>query len=127
MVVPHVDPVGYESGAELPEKRLDLLGTGDYISTFMGWLENTEAGGGTVFMNEGFKGILETTKGSAAFWTNLVSCHKKEARSEHAGCPVLKGSKWIVNKWINSWDQWKVWPCKTIPGEALSAFAGMSI
>lgn len=27
--------------------------------------------------------------------------------SEHVGCPVLKGSKWILNKWIYSFDQFK--------------------
>ena len=127
MVVPHVDPVGYESGVKLPEKRLDLIGTGDYIATFMGWLEETEAGGGTAFISKGFEETLETTKGSAAFWTNLGSCHRKEDRSEHGGCPVLKGSKWIINKWINSWDQWKGWPCKLFSGQDLPVFAGMSV
>ncbi len=31
--------------------------------------------------------------------------------STHGGCPVLVGSKWILNKWIYSFDQWKTYPC----------------
>ena len=31
----------------------------------------------------------------------------------HGGCPVLAGSKWITNKWIRSWSQFKHFPCAT--------------
>ena len=28
-----------------------------------------------------------------------------------SGCPVLKGSKWILNKWMYSFDNFKKFPC----------------
>ena len=126
MVVTHNDPWGYEEGVELVEDRHILSRTGDYIATFMGWFEETDAGGNTAFTSKNFEGTVEPIKGSAAFWMNLSSCHMKDARATHGGCPVLKGSKWIVNKWIYSWDQWKKWPCYLQPGYAIRPFEGIS-
>jgi hypothetical protein len=31
--------------------------------------------------------------------------------TSHGGCPVLKGSKWILNKWIYYFNQFKKFPC----------------
>ena len=126
LVERHIDPWGYEQGTRLPEERKHLATTGDYIATFMGWLQDVQAGGGTVFPLRGYEGVLKPKKGSGAFWINLTSCHKKDPRSLHGGCPVLKGSKWIVNKWMYSWDQWKTWPCHTIEDKSIDPFEGMS-
>ena len=126
LVERHLDAWGYEQGTRLPETRKHLAMTGDYIATFMGWLQDVEAGGGTGFPVRGHEGILKPRMGSAAFWINLTSCHKKEPRSLHGGCPVLKGCKWIVNKWIYSWDQWKNWPCHTIENKSIDPFEAMS-
>ena len=115
MVGGHMDPWGYETGVELSEERRELVRTGDYIATFMGWFADTEAGGATAFMDQHYEGTVRPTKGSAAFWINLANCHQKDERAQHAGCPVLKGSKWILNKWIYSWEQWKSWPCYLEP------------
>ena len=100
--------------------------TGDYIATFMGWFADTEAGGETAFMNHKYEGTIRPTKGSAAFWINLANCHQKDERAQHAGCPVLKGSKWILNKWIYSWEQWKSWPCYLEQYKTIYPFEGMS-
>ena len=126
LVETHMDPWGYEEGIRLPERRKHLAITGDYIATFMGWLQDVQAGGGTGFPVKGYEGVLKPKKGSAAFWINLTSCHIKDSRSIHGGCPVLKGSKWIVNKWIYSWDQWKNWPCYTMAKKSIDPFIGMS-
>ena len=126
MVESHLDPWGYEMGVELPEDRKILVKTGDYLATFMGWFEDTTAGGGTAFIATDYQGVLKPKKGSAAFWTNLSSCHVKDHRATHMGCPVLKGSKWILNKWIYSWDQWKDWLCQMEPNVTISPFVGMS-
>ena len=126
MVVTHVDSYGYESGVALSEDRVEFVKTGDYIATFMGWFEETKAGGNTCFIEKDYEGTVEPTKGSAAFWINLSSCHFKDSRSQHGGCPVLKGSKWIVNKWMYSWDQWKLWPCYLSYHRTIHPFKGMS-
>ena len=49
MVDHHMDSSGYEHGQKLTEDRKHLILSGDKIATFMGWLQNTEGGGSTVF------------------------------------------------------------------------------
>ena len=122
----HIDPHGYEEGAPLTESRPHLMRTGDYIATFMGWFDTTIAGGNTAFVQKNYEGVIPPIKGSAGFWINLYTCHKKDYRSVHAGCPVLKGAKWIVNKWIYSWDQWQQWPCSLKPNLTFRLFGGMT-
>ena len=119
-VSPHMDAWGYEKGKGLIEEKKTLAYSGDTIATFMGWLSNTEAGGLTAlpYGSEYFVPI----KGAAAFWINLSSCHTKDQRTWHSGCPVLKGSKWILNKWIQSFDQWNILPCYEMPLATIHMF-----
>ena len=126
MVVDHFDPWGYEQGQEVTEDRKQLTRSGDVIATVMGWFEDTQAGGETAFTDREYEGVLEPRKGSIAFWINLSSSHRKDPRAKHGGCPVLKGSKWILNKWIYSWDQWKVTPCDLNIYQTIPPFAGIS-
>lgn len=126
LVEVHHDAWGYESGIKSVSDRASLSSTGDYIGTFMGWLEHVPGGGATAFPYADYEGIIEPTKGSAAFWINLSSCHFRDNRANHGGCPVIKGSKWILNKWINSFDQWKDWPCYLTPYATIRPFDGMS-
>ena len=109
MVTTHHDAYGYEKGRVLTEKKYHLSYSGDTMATFMGWINEPAGGGYTVFpkTNTFYKPI----KGDAVFWVNLSSSHYKERNVEHTGCPVLKGSKWILNKWIFSYDQWDRFPC----------------
>lgn len=109
MVNAHVDAYGYEKGRTLTKDIQHMAYSGDIIATFMGWLKEPSAGGHTVFPST--RTTLEPSKGSAAFWTNLSSCHYRDMLTKHAGCPVLKGSKWILNKWIYSFAQWNILPC----------------
>ena len=51
--------------------------------------------------------------GSASFWYDLTSEGHRDHLSTHGGCPVLKGSKWILNKWMYSFDNFEKFPCKT--------------
>ena len=112
----HMDPIGYEKGAPIQEEQVNLVKSGDMVATFMAWMKDTELGGATAFTEQHFESVVHPTKGSAAFWINLSSCHTKDPRSMHAACPVLKGSKWILNKWIYSYNQWENIPCSLIPG-----------
>ena len=123
LVEEHNDSWGYESdGVRLVEERAPLVSTGDYIATFMGWLEDVGGGGRTAFIHSTGEDRLAPNKGSAAFWINMYSCHKRDPSADHVGCPVLKGSKWIINKWINSFDQWKDWPCGLKPTLRIKPF-----
>ena len=122
----HVDPLGYEKGVPLAESKLHLMRTGDFIASFMGWFAHTGAGGSTGFTTKKFEGRLVPRRGSAGFWINLFNCHERDMRSMHAGCPVLKGSKWILNKWINSYDQWKYWPCYLKQHVSFDVFKGLT-
>ncbi len=38
--------------------------------------------------------------------------------------PVLVGSKWILNKWIHYFEQWKNYPCTLIKHDFIPPFDG---
>ena len=106
-----MDPWGYETGRPLNSNNVKLVSAGDYIATVMGWITNVASGGATNFPNPFTETLLYPTKGAVAFWINLSRSHRVDYRNMHGGCPVIEGQKWILNKWIHSFDQWKIWPC----------------
>ena len=118
----HIDPHGYIEGMELTPDRQGLIRTGDMIATFMAWLNNVDDGGYTAFDHVNYEQRLEPSRGSAAFWLDLDKKGYRELRSSHMGCPVLKGSKWILNKWIYYYDQFKNFPCGLKSNEPMEAF-----
>ncbi len=77
----------------------------------MAWLKDCPEGGGTVYMYPGYEGVLMPEKGSAAFWYDLTSQGHRDANTQHGGCPVMKGSKWILNKWMYYFDNYQKFPC----------------
>ena len=92
----HTDPYGYIEGVEVGEQHKSLILSGDMIATFMGWHEDTEAGGATVFLGP-YQEIMFTPKmGALGFWYNLDRKGHRLREIYHGGCPVLKGSKWIL-------------------------------
>ncbi len=107
----HIDPLGAMEGAYVDAGHQHLVSTGDMIATFMGWLEDVPAGGETGFDLTGYSQAVSPQKGSAAFWIDLERSGKRELRSSHGGCPVAVGSKWILNKWMYYYDQFKTFPC----------------
>ena len=113
LVEKHNDAWGYAAdGVKLTEDRQHLVTNGDFMATFMGWLSNTDQGGNTAYVNIDGLEQIKPERGSAAFWINLYSCQRRDFKAGHLGCPVLKGQKWILNKWTNSFEQWKYWPCR---------------
>jgi hypothetical protein len=71
-----------------------------------------------------FKRTSEHFRGSAALWMDLKSSGTREVLSTHGGCPVLMGSKWILNKWIYFFDQWKTYPCSVQKHKDVPPFSG---
>ena len=107
----HNDPYGYNEGTELTPERANLVKSGDIQGTVMGWLSDTQAGGATTFFTNDKPLLFYPKKGDAAFWFGLRSDGSRENMVYHGGCPVIAGSKWILNKWIYSFDQFSKLPC----------------
>lgn len=55
-------------------------------------MSDVEEGGATAFPL--IKRAVFPKKGSAIYWLNLHANGTGDARTKHAGCPVLIGSKW---------------------------------
>ena len=109
----HVDPHGLMESDEdyYRKEKPELYIHGDMIATFMAWLSDTDEGGATAYLNPGLEGLLMPDRGSAAFWYDLKSDGYRDVVTKHAGCPVLKGSKWILNKWLYWYDNYRKFPC----------------
>ena len=58
---------------------------------------------------------LQPTRGAAGFWFGLRDDGVRDDYAGHGGCPVIAGTKWILNKWINSFNQWDRIPCSRRP------------
>ena len=115
-LVDHLDAWGFGEGVIPPEDSppyKHYSKTGDRIATFMGWLSDTKEGGKTCFTQPYSEGSVPPIKGAGLFWINISQKHKRDNRLRHGGCPVLLGTKEIVNNWIFSLDQWKTWKCAT--------------
>lgn len=72
-------------------------------------MSDVQKGGHTVFPL--LKIRIPARKGSAAFWYNLQRSGEGNFLTKHAGCPVLLGSKWVVNRWIREHDNEFRRPC----------------
>eukprot|EP00055_Hartaetosiga_balthica_P012471 m.60664 g.60664 ORF g.60664 m.60664 type:complete len:518 (-) comp7957_c0_seq1:4013-5566(-) len=72
---------------------------GERLSTFMIYLNNVMEGGYTVFPRLG--AAVQPGHGDAVFWYNLLPNGDGDDLTLHAACPVLKGAKWVANKWIH--------------------------
>jgi prolyl 4-hydroxylase len=113
----HVDPHGYIEGADVSGPHKGLIQTGDILGTVMAWLGEVEGGGATSFFHNKVEEAIMPSRGSAAFWYNLDRKGFRDTRTVHGGCPIIKGSKWILNKWINYFNQFQNFQCGLTPDE----------
>ncbi|XP_056600705.1 prolyl 4-hydroxylase subunit alpha-1-like [Triplophysa dalaica] len=105
----HLNVQNYGTGGRY-EPHYDALDEqDDRIGTFLIYMNDVEIGGATVFPKAGV--ALQPKKGSAVFWYNLHKNGDVDLRTEHAGCPVLRGNKWVANKWIHEFGQEFTRPC----------------
>ncbi|XP_034486639.1 prolyl 4-hydroxylase subunit alpha-1 [Drosophila innubila] len=82
---------------------------GNRIATAIFYLSDVEQGGATAFPFLDF--AVRPQLGNVLFWYNLHRSLDMDYRTKHAGCPVLKGSKWIGNVWIHEATQTFARPC----------------
>ncbi|XP_077489526.1 prolyl 4-hydroxylase subunit alpha-2-like [Amblyomma americanum] len=87
---------------------------GNRLATMLMYLTDVAAGGATAFVTLGI--AIKPQAGDALFWYNFEPYEGSEAPehfsfwhqkrkaddlTDHVGCPVLSGCKWIVTKWIH--------------------------
>ncbi|XP_053612410.1 prolyl 4-hydroxylase subunit alpha-1 isoform X2 [Plodia interpunctella] len=82
---------------------------GNRIATVLFYMSEVAQGGATVFMRLGIS--VFPKKGAALFWMNLHPSGAGDVSTRHAACPVLRGSKWVCNKWIHQGGQEFLKPC----------------
>ena len=94
----------YDACNENPKERCDRLNgrSGQRVLTFLIYLNDGSEmeGGGTRFPNIGKTVFPEKGKG-ILFENVYAGTEQVIPQSLHGGDPVIKGEKWIANKWIH--------------------------
>ncbi|XP_046962797.1 prolyl 4-hydroxylase subunit alpha-1 isoform X6 [Vanessa cardui] len=83
--------------------------SGNRIATVLFYMSDVAQGGATVFTELGLS--VFPRRGAAVFWLNLHPSGEGDLATRHAACPVLRGSKWVCNKWIHQGGQELIKPC----------------
>ncbi|XP_049867834.1 prolyl 4-hydroxylase subunit alpha-1 isoform X2 [Pectinophora gossypiella] len=82
---------------------------GNRIATVLFYMSEVAQGGATVFTELGLS--VFPIKNAALYWMNLHPSGEGDLSTRHAACPVLRGSKWVSNKWIHQGGQEFIKPC----------------
>ncbi|CAD5219762.1 unnamed protein product [Bursaphelenchus okinawaensis] len=80
-----------------PDKKANAV-LGNRIATTLLYLNTPYKGGATVFTH--LKLHVPAIEGNALVWYNTHEDGTGDMRTQHAGCSILSGEKWIANKWI---------------------------
>jgi prolyl 4-hydroxylase len=84
--------------AALPGPRKHLERGGQRVGTFILYLCDVEQGGATSFPGLGLN--VQPKKGNALYFANTDAYGAPDRETLHAGMPVVKGVKFIANKWL---------------------------
>lgn len=71
---------------------------GQRVGTFVIYLSEVEAGGGTIFPKVGLE--VFPRKGNAVFFVNATDDGVPDPQTLHGGSPVIRGVKFVANKWL---------------------------
>ena len=69
-----------------------------------------------------FTTFMKHVRQSVVMWWNMDQAGGYDILTRHAGCPVMIGNKWIVNKWMRSNSQMFKRPCPAYSKEKSSKF-----
>uniref|UniRef100_A0A6P4EA57 procollagen-proline 4-dioxygenase n=1 Tax=Drosophila rhopaloa TaxID=1041015 RepID=A0A6P4EA57_DRORH len=105
----HSDYFDFASANYSGERNRQAIFLGDRIATVLFYLTDVEQGGATIFRNAGYS--IYPRAGTAIFWFNLNTDGNGDPRTQHAACPVIVGSKWVMTEWIREWKQIFIRPC----------------
>ncbi|TPP58217.1 hypothetical protein FGIG_09419 [Fasciola gigantica] len=97
------------------EKDAFEVKNGNRIATIIFYMSEVTAGGGTAFNRIG--ALVRPVRRASAFWWNLLPSGEGDLRTRHAACPVLVGSKWVMNVWFHERGQEFIRPCELEQGK----------
>jgi len=80
-----------------PGSAKQLARGGQRLGTFVLYLTDVEAGGGTIFPTLGVE--VCPRKGAGVFFADVDETGKPEQKSLHGGSPVIKGTKIVATYW----------------------------
>ena len=118
----HTDEVPLSSEIQTKEQFKSYWFTGGpRLATSMIYLKSPQTGGRTVFPF--IKLSVPPSPHALLFWHNVTPDGSPDTRAMHAACPVVRGDKWIMNKWVKLTPHWDSHQCQVKDRDSQGAFS----